>query len=140
MIVVNDRVSLNEEEIDYEFVRSSGPGGQNVNKVSTAVQLRFDVANSPSLPEDVRARLEKIAHNRISASGVLLVDSRGTRSQLKNKEEALQRLVRLIDMACRKPKARKKTRPTLASRQRRLDSKKKRARKKQFRGKVSSWD
>ncbi|SHK62868.1 ribosome-associated protein [Desulfatibacillum alkenivorans DSM 16219] len=140
MIIVNDRVSLNEEEIDYEFVRSSGPGGQNVNKVSTAVQLRFDVANSPSLPEDVRARLEKIAYNRISASGVLLIDSRGTRSQLKNKEEALERLVRLIDLACRKPKVRKKTRPTLASRQRRLDSKKKRSRKKQFRGKVSSWD
>lgn len=140
MIIVNDRVSLNEEEIDYEFVRSSGPGGQNVNKVSTAVQLRFDVANSPSLPEDVRARLEKIAYNRISASGVLLIDSRGTRSQLKNKEDALERLVRLIDLACRKPKVRKKTRPTLASRQRRLDSKKKRSRKKQFRGKVSSWD
>ena len=108
MIPVNDRVSLNEEEIDYEFVRSSGPGGQNVNKVSTVVQLRFDVLNSPSLPEDVKARLQRIAQNKISAAGVLLIDSRGTRSQLKNKEEALERLVRLVDQACKKAEAEKK--------------------------------
>ena len=140
MIQVNDRITLNEDEIAYEFVRSSGPGGQHVNKVSTAVQLRFDAAGTLSLPEDVRARLMRIARNKISTEGILLIDSRGTRSQLKNKEEALERLIHLIDLACQKPKPRKKTKPSLAARQRRLDSKKQRSRKKQYRGKVSSWD
>ncbi|MBI9077824.1 MAG: aminoacyl-tRNA hydrolase [Desulfatibacillum sp.] len=140
MIPVNDRVSLGEEEIACEFVRSSGPGGQHVNKVSTAVQLRFDVLNSQSLPEDVRTRLMRIARNKISTAGILLIDSRGTRSQLKNREEALTRLVRLIDLACQKPKLRKNTKPSLAAKQRRLDSKKIRSRRKQVRGKVSSWD
>lgn len=140
MIRINDRVSLGEEEISCEFVRSSGPGGQHVNKVSTAVQLRFDVLNSPSLPEDVRIRLMRMARNKISTVGILMVDSRGTRSQFKNREEALDRLVRLIDLACQKPKPRKKTRPSLAAKQKRMDSKKIRSRKKQVRGKVSSWD
>ncbi len=140
MIRVNNRVSLGEEELAFDYVRSSGPGGQHVNKVNTAVQLRFDVANSPSLPEGVRARLFRIARNRISTSGVLVIDSRGYRSQIKNREEALTRLIHLVDQACFVPKMRKKTKPSRAAKQRRLDSKKNRSRKKQTRGRVSSWD
>ena len=115
-------------------MRSSGPGGQNVNKVSTAVQLRFDVAHSPSLPEDVRTRLMKLCGNRITLEGVLIIEAQQFRSQVRNRQDAQDRLVELIRKATEKPKPRKKTKPTFASKLRRLDSKKKRGQSKRLRG------
>jgi ribosome-associated protein len=115
---------LDPAEIEESFVRAAGPGGQHVNKTSTAVQLRFDVRNSPSLPADVRARLERLAGRRLTREGVLVLVAQGERSQKRNREEALARLVDLVRAAARPPTPRKKTRPTKASKQRRLDSKK----------------
>ena len=124
MIYITDRISISEAEIQEDFVRSSGPGGQNVNKVSTAVQLRFDVENSPNLPEDVKLRLIKLAGKKMTDSGVLIIDSRKYRTQNRNREEALNRLVELIKKATEKPKKRIKTRPTRAAKEKRLQSKK----------------
>ena len=117
-------VTLDPAEIDESFVRAAGPGGQHVNKTSSAVQLRFDVRHSPSLPYDVRARLERLAGRRLTQDGVLVLVAQGERSQKRNREEALARLVALVRTAARPPTPRKKTRPTKASKQRRLDSKK----------------
>jgi ribosome-associated protein len=117
-------LTLDPAEIEESFVRAAGPGGQHVNKTSTAVQLRFDVRNSPSLPADVRARLERLAGRRLTREGVLVLVAQGERSQKRNREEALARLVDLVRAAARPPTPRKKTRPTKASKQRRLDSKK----------------
>ncbi len=134
MIKITPSLSIDEDELHEDFVRSSGPGGQNVNKVSTAVQLRFDVAHSPSLPEDVRARLIKLCGNRITLEGVLIIEAQQFRSQLRNRQDAQDRLVELIRKATEKPKPRKKTKPTFASKLRRLDSKKKRGQSKRLRG------
>ena len=123
MIPINDRVCLNEEELQFEFIRASGPGGQNVNKVSTAVRLRFDATGSPSLPDDVRHRLIRLAGKRIGADGALLILARASRTQEANRREAVDRLVELIRTACERPKPRRKTRPTLASKERRLETK-----------------
>jgi ribosome-associated protein len=123
MIPINDRISLDEDELQFEFIRASGPGGQNVNKVSTAVRLRFDVAASGSLPEDVRGRLLRLAGRRVGADGVLTLHARSKRTQEANRREAIDRLVELIQKACRRPKPRRATRPTLASKERRLQSK-----------------
>lgn len=124
MIQVTPDIAIDEKELDYSFVRASGPGGQNVNKVATAVQLRFDVRHSPSLPEDVRGRLIRRAGKRMTNEGILILDSRQYRTQEQNRQAALDRLIELVRSASEKPKARKKTKPTLASKQRRIESKK----------------
>lgn len=133
MIRVNAGIELDEREIHEDFVRASGPGGQNVNKVSTAVQLRFDVARSPSLPDPVRARLIALAGRRITQDGVLIIEAERYRSQRRNRDDALERLLALIREACEVDKPRRPTRPTLASKKRRLDSKQRRGETKKLR-------
>ena len=136
MLSITPSISIAESELDERFVRASGPGGQNVNKVSTAVELRFDVAAS-SLPEDVKARLAALAGNRMTADGVLLIDGREHRTQAQNRSAARERLADLVRRAAKRPKPRKKTRPTKAARERRIVSKVARARVKAGRGRVS---
>jgi ribosome-associated protein len=132
MIRINDTISIDERELDERFVRASGPGGQNVNKVSTAVELRFNVAES-SLPPDVKQRLTALAGSRMTGEGVLLIDSREHRTQAMNREAAQARLVALIQLAAQRPKTRRKTKPGKAAKQRRLDSKKQRGQVKAMR-------
>lgn len=140
MIRVTRRIAIDESEIEERFVRSSGPGGQNVNKLATAVQLRFDVARSPSLPEDVRERLRRLAGRRLTEDGVLVIDARRYRTQERNRKDALERLVRLVARAARPPKRRRATRPTRASKEQRLDRKKKRGQLKKTRRPVTPSD
>jgi len=123
MIRVTDSIELDEREIHEDFVHASGPGGQNVNKVATAVQLRFDVARSPSLPEAVRVRLIALAGRRLTREGVLIIEAERFRSQKRNRDDALQRLLELIRTAATFDTPRIPTRPTLASKKRRLESK-----------------
>lgn len=127
MIRVTGRISLDPREIEISFIRASGPGGQHVNKVSSAVQLRFDVRRSPAFSDDVRARLEKLAGNRLTLEGVLVLTAQEHRSQERNRQDAIDRLLTLIRAAAVVPKTRRPTRPTLGSKQRRLESKSKRA-------------
>jgi len=135
MIRVTTSIAIDEEELREDFVRASGPGGQNVNKVATAVKLRFDVAHSPSLPEDVRRRLMRLAGKRITEEGELVIDARRFRSQDRNRQDARERLVALIRKAAEKPKPRRKTQPTAASKRRRLEEKRRRSAIKQSRQK-----
>jgi ribosome-associated protein len=128
-------LTIDPAEIEETFVRSAGPGGQHVNKTSSAVQLRFDVRHSPSLPEDVRQRAERLAGRRLTQDGVLVLVAQGERSQKRNREEALARLVELLRAAARPPTPRKKTRPPKASKRRRLDDKKKHGELKSLRAK-----
>jgi len=138
MIRVTKDISLNEDEIKVEFIRSSGPGGQNVNKVATAVQLRFDVANSPSLPEDIRKRIVIIAGKRVTEDGILIISARRYRSQDKNRKDASDRLLQLIRRAAMKPKIRRKTKPTIVSKQKRLESKRHRGQIKKTRRPINA--
>ena len=124
MIRINDRISIDESELSETFVRSSGPGGQNVNKLSTAVQLRFDVRHSPSLNHEVRARLERLAGRRLTRDGVLIIMAQQHRTQENNRRDARERLVELIKQAAVRPTPRRATKPTRSSRERRLTGKK----------------
>jgi ribosome-associated protein len=123
MIEVTSTIAIDEREIAESFIRASGPGGQNVNKVSTAVQIRFDVRRSPSLPEPVRFRLERDAGSRLTQDGVLVITAQAYRSQEANRREAVERLVELIRRAAVPPVPRRPTRPTRASKRRRLEAK-----------------
>ncbi len=134
MIHITSTITIDESEIQEYFIRASGPGGQNVNKVATAVQLRFDVANSRSLPEEVRIRLISLGGNRITEDGILFIDARRFRTQERNREDATDRLVELIRNAAQRPKIRRMTRPTLASKIRRLENKRRGAESKRLRG------
>jgi ribosome-associated protein len=127
MIRVTHTISIDDDELDEQFVRASGPGGQNVNKLSSAVQLRFDVRRSPNLPGDVRARLERLAGRRLTREGVLIISAQRHRTQERNRQDARERLIELIRRAAIAPIPRRATRPTAGSRERRLQSKKHRS-------------
>ena len=138
MIQVTRFISIKESEISLEFIRASGPGGQNINKVASAVQLRFDVSHSPSLPEEVRERLIKLAGRRVTSEGMLIIHARRFRTQERNRQDAIDRLIELIRKAARKPKVRRKTKPTLESKKRRLEAKRRRGEVKRLRRSIPS--
>ena len=140
MIYVTAHISIDEREIEESFVRSSGPGGQNVNKLSTAVQLRFDVRHSPSLPNDVSVRLQRLAGSRLTRDGVLVIIAQSHRTQGRNRQDALDRLIDLIRQAAVAPIKRRPTRPTKASRERRIEGKKRRGGIKHLRRAKPSFD
>jgi len=134
MLFITDTLSIPMREIHFSFIRASGPGGQHVNRSATAVQLRFDVQNSPSLSVEIKNRLSRLAGSRLSKDGVLTIEAQEFRSQMRNRDEALQRLARLIRLATMRKKTRRPTRPTFAAKKRRLETKKRRSLTKQTRG------
>jgi len=138
MISITPSLFLDENELHFDFVRSSGPGGQNVNKVSTSVQLRLNVKDSPSLPEEVKARLVKLARNRMTSEGVLMIEAKRSRTQEHNRQDAIDRLTALLQQAAEPPRPRMKTRPTMASKLHRLEKKKHHSEVKRLRGKIIS--
>jgi ribosome-associated protein len=139
MIRVTDTIAVDESELAERFVRASGPGGQNVNKVATAVELRFDVGAS-SLPADMKARLAALAGSRLTSDGVLLIDSREHRTQAQNREAARARLLNLLQQAARRPKTRRATKPKKAAKEKRLETKKRRGEVKSLRGRARHGD
>lgn len=140
MIRITPTISIDERELQLEFIRASGPGGQKVNKVATAVQLRFDVTHSPSLPNDVRERLIRLAGKRVTEDGVLVIEARRYRTQDRNRKDAIDRLISLIRKAAVPPKPRRRTKPTLASKERRLEEKRRRSEIKRQRREIPSAD
>jgi ribosome-associated protein len=132
MIEVTPGISIHESDLSFDFIRSSGPGGQNINKVATGVQLRFDVQAS-SLPEEVKQRLHDLARSRITGQGVLIIEATQQRTQEQNRQEAVRRLIELVQQAAEPPKVRKATRPSAAARRLRLEAKRRRSQKKQLR-------
>jgi ribosome-associated protein len=140
MIHITDTIAIDESEIKMTFIHSSGPGGQNVNKVATAVQLRFDAGNSPSLPNGIRKRLVHLAGKRITEDGILIITSQRFRKQERNRQDALDRLCTLIRRAAIKPKPRRRTSPTLASEKHRVEMKRFRSRTKLLRRPISKSD
>lgn len=139
-IYINDQITIDEDELEFRYIRASGPGGQKINKASTAVQLHFDANKSPSLPEDVRLRLMEIAGNRLTQSGKLIIEAGRHRTQERNRNDAIKRLVELIRGAAQKPVKRIKTIPTAASRLQRLERKRRQSEKKRLRRKVRDSD
>jgi ribosome-associated protein len=133
MIRINRNIEIDERELEWEFIRASGPGGQNVNKVSTAVRLRWKVLGSSALPAEMCERLIRLAGRRIGDDGYLTIHARSARTQESNRREAIERLVELVQRACEKPKPRRATKPTAASRERRLEAKKRRGQTKDIR-------
>jgi ribosome-associated protein len=138
MIRITDSIAIDESEIEQGFIRASGPGGQHVNKAATAVQLRFDVAHSPSLPDPVRKRLSRLAGKRMTGDGVLVIEAKRFRTQERNRQDAVERLVELIRRAAQSPKTRRKTRPSRAAREQRLREKRRRSQIKRSRQSPSS--
>lgn len=134
MIEVTASVRINESELHFDFIRAAGPGGQNVNKVASAVQLRFDILNSASLEQEIKERLTKIAGSHVTEEGILIIVARRYRSQEQNREDAVQRLIALIQKAAQKPKPRQRTKPNKAAREARLAEKKRRSAVKHLRG------
>lgn len=139
MIKVSEKISLHENEICFKYIHASGPGGQNVNKVATAAQLRFDVRKSSSIPDDVKERLMQLAAGKINSKGELIITARRCRSQERNRQDAIERLLNLIRKALLKPKIRKKRKLSSAEKQQRLDNKRRNALQKRLRKPVNDW-
>ncbi|WP_434056186.1 alternative ribosome rescue aminoacyl-tRNA hydrolase ArfB [Roseibium sp.] len=139
-MTVLGKIHIRKEDISEDFIRASGPGGQNVNKVSTAVQLRFNLAGNETLPEDVKSRAARIAGSRLTQYGEIILQADRYRTRERNREDALERLLELLRKATEKPKPRKATKPTLGAKKRRLDAKKQRGQIKKMRGRGARYD
>ena len=140
MLYITPTIAIDDNEIQFEFIRASGPGGQHVNRAATAVQLRFDASNSPSLSDDVRQRLIRLAGSRMTEDGTLIIIARRFRSQERNRQDAVDRLVELVREAAEEPKLRRKTKPSHSAKQRRLSTKRLRSETKRLRRRISRYE